>query len=263
MTKRLIKADRPTSKDGRAYHLHTRLGSLSELCLLVGSPERATMIAKNFFDNPKLVGNYRGFKCYTGFHLGIRMSVVTCGMGGPSIGIVLREAVESGARIFIRVGSCGTLQPEPNVGDSVICTGAVRLDGATKNWAPIEYPAIADYRIVAALVQSAKELDLPYHVGIGATTDCFREGQARPDVDGYIPPRLQAQHEELTHCGVLFYAMEEAALFVWCSTHGNLRAGVIDAIYANRVTGDFKVTGDEQAAKIAIHAMCLIAQGKF
>lgn len=254
-----IKANRPTGKGGRAYHLHTRPGSLSELCLLVGSPERATMIAKNYLTGAKLVGNHRGLKSYTGEFQGVRMSVVTTGMGSASIGIVLPEAVESGARIFIRVGSCGTLQAEPKVGDSVICTGAVRLDGASENWAPIQYPAVADYRVVTALVEAAKNLNLPHHIGIGATTTCFREGQARPDINDYIPPRLQALHEELTQRGVLFYSMEEATLFVWCTTHGKrYLAGDVNAIYANRVTNDFNVTGDEQAALIALNALLIL-----
>ncbi len=254
-----VKANRPTGKGGRTYHLDTLPGSLSELCLLVGSPERAKMIAKKFFDNAVRVGKHRGLKSYTGEYRGVRMSVVTTGMGSASIGIVLPEAVESGARIFIRVGSCGTLQAEPEVGDSVICTGAVRLDGASDNWAPIEYPAVADYRVVAALVEAAKNLGLPHHIGIGAITTCFREGQARPDLNGYIPPRLQAQHDELQQRGVLFYSMEEATLFVWCTTHGKqFLAGDVNAIYANRVNNDFRGTGDREAALIALNALLIL-----
>ena len=197
MSKHQVQADRPIANGGRTYHLHTLPGSLSELCLLVGSPQRATMIAKTLLTGASLVGSYRGLRSYTGEFQGLRMSVVTTGMGGASAGIVLPEAVESGARIFIRVGSCGAIQPEIKVGESVICTGAVRLDGASDNWAPIEYPAVADFRVVMALQVAAKQLGLPHHLGIGATTTCFREGQARPDLNGYIPPRLQAQHDEL------------------------------------------------------------------
>jgi len=257
MTKQV--ADRPAAKGGRTYHLQTKPGSLSELCLLVGSPERATMIAKKFFVGARCVGDHRGLKSFTGHYEGMRMSVVTTGMGSASCGIVLPEAVESGARIFIRVGSCGAIQPQVEVGHAVICTGAVRLDGASDNWAPVGYPAVADYRVVTALVQAAEDDHLPYHVGIGATTTCFREGQARPDIHGYIPPRLQAQHEELIHRGVLFYSMEESTLFVWCTTHGKgLMAGAVDAVYANRVTNDFNVIGDEDAARIAVNALLIL-----
>lgn len=254
-----MDASKPTGDDGREYHLETREGDIASHCLLVGSPERAEMIAGDYFQGASKVGDHRGLKSFTGEVDGVRMSVVTTGMGSPSTGIVLPEAYQSGARRFIRVGSSSTLWQEPVPGDSAICTGAVRLEGASKNWAPIEYPAVADYRVVAALVEAAEELGLPHHVGIGATTDCFNEGQGRPDINDYIPPRLQAQHDELVARGVLFYSMEEAALFVWCTTHGrDIWAGAVDAIYGNRLTRAFEVCGEEEAARIAIRALQIL-----
>lgn len=252
----LMNADRPVHAGERQYHLGTAPGEIAPLCLLVGSPSRAEMIAKTFFADARQVGDdHRGLKSFTGTVNGASMSVVTTGMGSATTGIVLPEAVRCGAQTFIRVGSCGTLWVRPNVGDSAICTGAVRLDGASENWAPIEYPAVADYRVVSCLVKAAQELGLPHHIGIGATTTCFNEGQARPDDNGYIPPRLQAMHDELVQRNVLFYSMEEATLFVWCATHGGYPAGAIDAIYAQRRTGIFEVKGDEDAARIAILAL--------
>ena len=252
----MAKADRPMTDD-KQYHLETGSKDLAPHCILVGSPERAELIASSYFNNMRKVGDHRGLKSFTGAigPEGMPISVVTTGMGSGSAGIVMPETVRSGARRFIRVGSCGTLWKKPSVGDSAICTGAVRLDGASENWAPIQYPAIADYRIVQELVTAAKLLSLPHHVGIGATTTCFNEGQARPDDNGYVPPRLLALHEELTERGVLFYSMEEATIFVWCSTHGGYWAGAIDAIYANRQTNEFGVKGEEEAARIAIKAL--------
>ena len=250
-----IQADRPTGSDGRQYHLGTLPGALASKCLLVGSPERAEMIATRFFEGAEIVGDKRGFKSFTGTIAEQPISVVTCGMGGPSIGMVLPEAVRSGARAFIRVGTCGALQEHIAVGDSVIFTGAVRFDGASDNWAPIEYPAVAHWSVVAACIAAAKELNLPHHIGIGATTSCFYEGQARPDDEGYVPPRLQARYEELVRRGVLAFAMEEAAAFVWCSTHGGYPIGVVDAVFANRATNAFDTIGEEQAARIAVSAL--------
>lgn len=254
-----IKADVPKTADGRQYHLETRPGDLAERCLLVGAPERAEAIAAKFFDpgSARKVGDHRGLKSFTGTYQGVPVSVVTTGMGSATTGIVLPEAVRSGARVFIRVGSCGSLRDAAKVGHAVICTGAVRLDGASENWAPIQYPAVADWRVVAALVEAAREQAADYHVGIGATTTCFNEGQARPDDSGYVPPRLQAMHEELIRRGVLFYSMEEATLFVWCSTHGGYPCGAVDAVYAERVSAGkaFAPVGDEQAIKIALGAM--------
>lgn len=260
----LMDANRPVHAGERQYHLGAAPGEIAPLCLLVGSPSRAQMIAERFFWEPRQVGDeHRGLKSFTGTVDGFPMSVVTTGMGSATTGIVLPEAVRCGAQTFIRVGSCGTLWEKPNVGDSAICTGAVRLDGASENWAPIEYPAVADYRVVSCLVRAAQDLGFPHHVGIGATTTCFNEGQARPDDSGYIPPRLQAMHNELVRRGVLFYSMEEATLFVWCTTHGGYAAGAIDAIYAQRRTGIFEVKGDEDAARIAIRALQKFHEGSW
>ncbi|MBI3632857.1 MAG: nucleoside phosphorylase [Candidatus Vogelbacteria bacterium] len=251
----VIAADKPVTATGKQYHLETEPDDLAPRCLLVGDPGRAELIATTLFTGAKKVGDHRGLKSFTGKVGDMPISVVTTGMGSATTGIVLPEAVRSGARIFVRVGSCGTLWKEPKIGDSVICTGAVRLDGASENWAPIQYPAVADYRVVSKLTEAAKELGLPHFVGIGATTTCFNEGQARPDDNGYVPPRLRALHDELTERGVLFYSMEEATLFVWCTTHGGYAAGAIDAIYANRQTNEFGVKGEEEAARIAILAL--------
>jgi uridine phosphorylase len=255
-----MDANKPIKADGRTYHLETLPGDIAPHCLLVGSPERAEMIAQTLFQNSQLVGDHRGLKSFTGNVDGVPISVVTTGMGSATTGIVVPEAAYSGARRFIRVGSCGALWPETKPGESVICTGAVRLDGASENWAPIEYPAVADFRVVTALVEAAEKLKLPHYVGIGATTTCFNEGQARPDpISGYLPARLQTQHDELVNRGVLFYSMEEATLFVWCATHGkDIWAGAVDAIYANRHTNEFKVTGEEEAALIAIGALQIL-----
>lgn len=253
-----VSADKPTATDGKQYHLQTGSGDIAPRCLLVGDPGRAEMIANSLFGSARKVGDHRGLKSFTGYRNGERISVVTTGMGGPSVAITLPEAVLSGGRVFIRVGSCGALWENTKPGDSAICTGAVRFDGASENWAPLAYPAIADYRVVAACVEAAKELVLPYHVGIGATTSDFYEGQARQDINGHVPPWLKARHEELIRQRVLFYSMEEATLFVWCSTHGDYLAGAVDAIYANRITNEFAVKGEEEAAQIAIRALLKI-----
>jgi uridine phosphorylase len=249
-----VAADRPTTTDHREYHLHTRPGDLARHCLLVGSPERAAMIAAEIFDDAREVAAYRGSVSFTGRYAGQPISVVGHGMGSASLAIFLPEIVRSGAGVLIRVGSCGALQPKVALGSAAICTAAVRLDGAGENWAPLAWPAVADYRVTAALVRAAKRLGLPYHAGIGVTTTCFNEGQARPDLNGYLPPRLQAQHEELVARGALFYSMEEATLFVWCGTHGAIPCGAVDAVYANRVDNSFAPSGEREAAVIACEA---------
>lgn len=263
-----ISADRPTAAGGdREYHLHTREGDIASFCLLVGDPERAEMIAKEFLTDAVKVGDHRGLKSFTGRYADSRyaveaqpVSVVTTGMGAPSTGIVLPEAVRSGARVFIRVGSCSTLFEAPDPGDAFIVTAACRFDGASRNWAPIEFPAAAHWRVVKALDASAGMNPSTYgrtHLGIEATTDDFNEGQARENIDGYIPPSMLARHEELIHLGVGCYSMEASALFTWCATHrGGIPAGVVNAIYGNRRTNAFAQAGEAEAARIALNA-CL------
>jgi uridine phosphorylase len=262
-SKKIGEATRPVADDGRQYHLHTAPGSLAERCLLVGAPERAEQIASTLFSRSVQVGDHRGLKSFTGEFRHQPMSVVTTGMGGASLGIVMPEAVRSGAKVFIRVGSCSTLWREVGLHSTVICTGAVRLDGASQNWAPMEYPAVADWRIVSSLVAAAEQLGLPHAEGIGATTACFNEGQARPDDSGYMPPRLRQLHDELVARHVLFYSMEEAALFVWCSAHGGYPAGSVCAVFGNRATNEFGPGGEREAALIAATALAGLDPASF
>ncbi|HSD12117.1 MAG TPA: uridine phosphorylase, partial [Patescibacteria group bacterium] len=138
-----------------------------------------------------------------------------------------------------------------------IATGAVRFDGASDNWAPIEWPATADWRLVAALAQAAARTGKPHHVGVGVTTSCFREGQARPADDGWLPARIRDRHEDLVRRGALYYSMEDASIFVWCATHGGYPAACVNAVYANRVTGAFAAVGDEDASLVALMALAL------
>lgn len=250
----------------KEYHLKTGPGDLAGRCLLVGSPDRAKMIGDELLEDARELSTYRGLRSVTGYYRTgnerIPVSVVTTGMGSASTGIVLPEAVKSGGRIFIRVGSCGAIQPEADVGDAIICTAAARYDGASEDWAPIQYPAAADWRVVLALVTAADKLGHPHHVGIGATTTCFNEGQARPDPlseDEWVPPHMQYRHEWLKRIGVLFYSMEEATLFTWCSAHGGYPAGAVDAVFANRTkTTEATPGGEKEAALIALEAIALL-----
>ncbi len=253
----MATADKPAADDGRQYHLRTGPGDLAERCLLVGAPERAEMIASKLFHASRKVGDHRGLLSFTGEFAGHPVSVVTTGMGGASAGIVMPEAVASGARVFIRVGSCGALVPDAKTGDLMIATGAVRYDGASDNWAPIEWPATADWRLVACLAQAAARTGKAHHVGVGVTTSCFREGQARPGDDGWLPDRLRSRHDELVKRGALYYSMEDASIFVWCATHGGHPAACVNAVYANRVTGAFAAVGDEDASLVALMALAL------
>src|SRR5262245_28826501 len=132
MIRKLVSAERPTSQSGREYHLNTQAGDLSPLCLAVGAPGRADMIAREFFQHgsKRFVNRKRGLVSRTGTYKGVRMSVFTTGMGSASTGITLPEAKRSGARIMIRVGSCGSMLEGSKPGDPIVVTSAVRFEGA-------------------------------------------------------------------------------------------------------------------------------------
>ena len=157
------RADRPKAQGGVSYHTHTGPHDLAAMCLIVGAPGRADMIAENYLKGARRFSNEaRGLVSLTGKYRDVDISVTTSGMGGPSMGIVLPEAVRSGARMFIRVGSCGSLVRESKIGDVIIPTAAIRFDRTADDWAPREYPAVADWRMVSNLYRAAQaQLSLP------------------------------------------------------------------------------------------------------
>jgi uridine phosphorylase len=238
---------------------------LSALCLIVGAPGRADLIAKNFLQGGRRFSNdHRGLVSYTGKYKGLEVSVTTSGMGGPSMGIVLPEAVRSGARLFIRVGTCGSLIEASIPGDVIIATAAIRFDRTANDWAPVEYPAFADWRVVDAL-HTAARVRAPEHfyTGVECTTSDFYGGQGRPNLFGVVPDTLRARHEEVIRLGAVCYSMEAASLFVWCATEGGgLPAGAINAVVGNRLSNEWSVKGEELASEIALEALLTLSQNE-
>jgi uridine phosphorylase len=256
------RADSPKADGDVSYHTHTGANDLAAMCLIVGPRGRADMIAEKYFKASKRFSNdARGLVSHTGKYRDIDISVTTSGMGGPSMGIVLPEAVQSGARIFIRVGSCGSLIRESKIGDVIIPTAAIRFDRTADDWAPPEYPAAADWRIVGALHRAAQaKAPARFHTGVECTTSDFYTGQGRPNLFGVVPPRMKARHEEVLRLGVACYSMETSDLFVWCSTEGGgLPAGAINAVFASRYANEWGTAGEELAAEIALEALVDLA----
>jgi uridine phosphorylase len=248
---------RATDGNGKTYHLRTCADDLAWRCILVGDPARARLIAERFLEESREFNNPRQMVCFTGTYKGVPVSVVTTGMGSGSTAIALPEAVASGARIFVRVGSCSSLRAEAEVGHVAIASGAVRCDGASDNWAPKEYPAVATPRLVVALEDAAAELGVQSHTGIGVTTTCFYEGQGRSTEQADIPYWMAERHAwYLNNYGTLFYSMEEATIYTWCATHGEYPCVSVCAIYGNRVTDNFRPhAGEEDAIRVALNAI--------
>jgi uridine phosphorylase len=224
----------------RQYHIGLGPGELAEFILLPGDPDRTSRIASRL-DSIELERRHREFASVTGTYRGQRVSVVSTGIGTDNVEIVVAEVLAITERpTFIRVGSCGGLQPEMRLGDLVISTGAVRLEATTSFFVHDGYPAVADHQAVVALIEAAARLGHRAHVGLTATAPGFfgAQGRAIPQ----LPIRYPDLADEMARQRVLNFEMEASALMVLAGL-ARCRAGVICAVYAQRTTGDF-VTGD-------------------
>ena len=234
----------------RQYHIGLGPGELAEYILLPGDPDRTSRIASRF-ESIELEHRHREFASATGRYRGQRVSVVSTGIGTDNVEIVVAEILAITERpTFIRVGSCGALQPEMTLGDLVITSGAVRLESTTSFFVHDGYPAVADYEAVAALVEAAERLGHRYHVGVTATAPGFFGAQGRPIPQ--LPIRYPDLAEDMARQRVMNFEMEASALLV-LATLARCRAGVVCAVYANRTTGEF-VSG---AIKDAAEAACI------
>jgi uridine phosphorylase len=228
----------------RQYHIDRGPGELAEYILLPGDPDRTARIA-TMFDDVETEVRHREFASVTGSYKGLRVSVVSTGIGTDNVEIVLGEILQiTASPTFIRVGSSGALQPEIRPGDVAITTGAVRLE-TTTNWFVHEsYPAVAHHEAVLALIEAAERRGHRYHVGITATAPGFYGAQGRPIPR--LPIRYPDLADEMARQRVMNFEMEASAVLVLAGLAG-CRAGAVCAVFAQRVTGDF-VTGDAKDA---------------
>lgn len=218
------------AEEGLQYHINLRQGDVGKYVILPGDPKRCAKIAKHF-DDAKLVANSREYVTYTGYLDGVKVSVTSTGIGGPSAAIALEELVKAGADTFLRVGTCGGMQKEIMGGDLVIATGAIRMEGTSKEYAPIEFPAVADLDIVNALVKSAKELNKTYHVGVVQCKDSFY-GQHSPETKP-VSYELMDKWNAWLRLGCKASEMESAALFI-VGSYLNVRVGSSFLVVANQ-----------------------------
>jgi uridine phosphorylase len=246
----------------RQYHIGLAPGELAEYILLPGDPDRTARIATHF-ESVEFQRRTREFASATGMYKGQRVSVLSTGIGADNVEIVVAEVLAIVERpTFIRVGSSGALQPEIALGDVVISTGAVRLEATTSYFVHDGYPAVADYEATIALVEAAHRMGHTAHVGITATAPGFFGAQGRPIPQ--LPIRYPDLAEELAKQRVLNFEMEASALMVLAGL-ARCRAGVVCAVFAQRVTGEF-VTGEaKQQAENAcvetgLEALAILAE---
>ena len=219
-----------SGEEGLQYHLQIRKGDVGRYVIMPGDPKRCARIA-GYFDDARLVADSREYITYTGYLDGEMVSVTSTGIGGPSASIAMEELVLCGAHTFIRVGTCGGMDMDVKGGDIVVATGAIRMEGTSREYAPIEFPAVADLEVTNALVAAAKDLGYTYHAGVVQCKDAFY-GQHEPE-------KMPAGYELINKwnawrmLGCLASEMESAALFVVAAKLG-VRAGSCFLVVANQ-----------------------------
>ena len=194
----------------RQFHIQCEKGEVGGYCLLPGDPGRCEAIARRF-DGAVHVRTNREYVTYTGTLLGERVSVVSTGIGGPSAAIAMEELANLGVHTFVRVGTCGGIDLSVRSGDVVVATGAVRMEGTSREYAPIEWPAVPDFTVTRALARACEDLGFSWHAGVVQCKDSFY-GQHSP---GRMPVsyELEQKWEAWKRLGVLASEMESAALF--------------------------------------------------
>lgn len=210
----------------------------AEYVILPGDPHRCEPIAKSFDPNAVFLADSREHTSYLANFHGNQVLVCSTGLGAPNVGITIEELAVIGLKYYLRVGTCGAIQPFIELGDIVISTAGVRLEGASKDYAPIEYPAVASLEFTQDMIEGAKKSQAPFHTGITASTDTFWQAQERYDsYTGYILRSKQGAMNEWQKLNVMNFEMEASALFVMASVMG-LHAACICGVIARRVESE-------------------------
>ena len=202
---------------GTQFHIRCNAGDVGRYCFLPGDPGRCEAIASHF-DNPVHIGMNREYNIYTGTLLGEKVSVCSTGIGGPSASIAMEELAAIGVDTFIRIGTCGGIDLQVCPGDIVVATGAIRYEHTSMEYAPIEFPAVPDFGITAALKAAGETLGYRTHVGVVQCKDSFY-GQHAPHKSP-VSYELEQKWESWKRLGVKASEMESAALFVVASALG-------------------------------------------
>ena len=244
------------------YHLQIDEGDVAPSVLLPGDPGRVEMVA-SLWDEAHHVATNREYVTYTGTYKGVPISCTSTGIGAPSTSIAMEELARCGATTFLRIGTCGTFQDHVGIGDVVVFDSAVRHDGASLLYAPIEYPAVASHDVVAACIEALDGMGTPYHVGTTRSADTFYAGHPTPgsSFDGYWNSSWKELMRDLQRFGVVGAEMEASVIFVLARAWG-LRAGgiavVLDHVLEVREeSGDFDPEEAFSHDRDAVERMCL------
>ncbi len=210
----------------------------AEYVILPGDPKRSESIAKAFDPNAVFLADCREHTSYLADFHGNKILVCSSGLGAPNIGISIEELAVIGLKYYLRIGTCGAIQPFIELGDVIISTAGVRLEGASKDYAPVEYPAVASLEFTNDMVEGAKKAQAPHHIGITASTDTFWQAQERYDnYTGHLLRSKKGSMDEWRDLKVMNFEMEASALFVMASVMG-LHAACICGAIAKRTDSE-------------------------
>lgn len=240
----------------KQFHIHCVEGDVGRYCILPGDPGRCKAIAAHF-DDAHFVAQNREYTIYTGTLLGEKVSVCSTGIGGPSASIAMEELHNIGADTFIRVGTCGGIDLDVRSGDVVVATGAIRFEHTSREYAPIEYPAVPDFGVTNALVDAARDVGVTYHTGVVECKDSFY-GQHQPEKHP-VSYELLNKWEAWLRMGCIASEMESAALFI-AGAYRRVRVGSLFLVVANQERAkkglsNAQVHDTDLAIRVAIDAI--------
>lgn len=224
------------SDDGRQYHTGVAARDVAPYILLCGDPARAHRVGTYLTEAAPAICN-REYVTITGTYQNVRLTVMATGMGPDNTEMAVVEVGQLLDRpSYIRIGTCGALQDRIAIGDQIISSAAMRYENTSTGFVPEEYPAVADWEVTTALLESAAALGVPHHLGITATASGFygRQGRRVPK----FPPRRPNLVEELNRIGVLNFEMETSCLFTLATLSG-ARAGCVCGAVADRTGNAF------------------------
>ena len=224
--------------NGKMPHILCTKEDIGEIVLLPGDPGRVEMF-KELCDDFKIIARNREYTVGTGYYKGVKVSVCSTGIGGPSTEIAVIQLITLGAKALIRIGGTGAIRGDIPCGSMILNTGAMRLGGASIFYAPAEYPAVASFEVVDSLKRACESLNEEYSMGICGSVGSFYHGQGRrtPLENDYDE---ETELKRFSRLNIVNLEMEAETIFTLASIHGVL-AGSICEVHCNRITDQWLV----------------------
>ncbi|MDP2966720.1 MAG: nucleoside phosphorylase [Pelolinea sp.] len=244
-------------------HIQLDKGDCAPYVLLPGDPGRVALVA-GLWDEAHMMAENREYVTYTGVYKGMPITCTSTGIGATSTAIAMEELARVGAKTFLRIGTCGTFQDQVKNGDIVIFDSAARYDGASRAYAPLEYPAVAHYDVVKACIQAAESLGIPHHVGTTRTHDGLYARQPKPggSFNNYWQSDWANHYEDLKRMNIVASENEAAVILVqaklWGLRAGGMAVSVINVLKPSENEGSYDPQKDFDQSSENIRRMALM-----